>query len=374
MSRVAVLGAGAGGAAAAVELVSAGHTVHLWNRSAATLEPFRAIGGIEYEGVLGSGRAAPRRITAELADALDGVDLILICLPSFLHAEVARALASAGLRLAPIVLNPGHTGGALEVANVLRECGVAPPPIAELSTLTYVARKYRPDQVTISGVAKQVRLAGLPGGGEAVAAARALLPASREARDVLATGLANVNLVLHPPGALLGMAWVEATGGDFRFYVDGVTPAVARVMKALDEERLAVAAAFGHRLPPLIEEMAAIGTADEETAARGDLAAAIRGGAANAKIRAPDSLRHRYYREDFGYGLLPFVALAGIAGVEVPVASSLLRLGFAAIGPDLYGSGRGADRMGVSGLDRAGLLALVRGEGGGAGELRGSAT
>ena len=39
--------------------------------------------------------------------------------------------------------------------------GVTPPPVAEFSTLTYVARKYSPEMVTITGVAKQVRVAGM---------------------------------------------------------------------------------------------------------------------------------------------------------------------------------------------------------------------
>ena len=80
--------------------------------------------------------------------------------------------------------------------------------------------------------------------------------------DVLACDLANVNMVLHVPGALLAAAWVEATRGDFTFYVQGMTPGVARVMQSLDEERRAVARAFGHDLPPLVAEMQAIGTVE----------------------------------------------------------------------------------------------------------------
>ena len=67
-----------------------------------------------------------------------------------------------------------------------------------------------------------------------------------DARDVLACDLANVNMVLHAPGALLGAAWVEATRGDFTFYVQGMTPASRAYAVALDEERRAVARAFGH--------------------------------------------------------------------------------------------------------------------------------
>ena len=83
--------------------------------------------------------------------------------------------------------------------------------------------------------------------------------------DVLACDLANVNMVLHAPGAVLAAAWVEATRGDFTFYVQGMTPGVARVMRALDDERRAVARAFGHDLPSLDAEMQAIGTVEQSS-------------------------------------------------------------------------------------------------------------
>jgi opine dehydrogenase len=360
MSTVAVLGAGAGGAAAAAELVLRGHEVHWWNRRAETLDPFKQTGGIAYEGVLGDGLARPALISDDLAVALQDADVAVICLPSLAHPEVARALATIDA-LPPIVLNPGQTGGALHFRAVFRREGASLPPLAELSTLTYVARKPSPGRVRISGVAKRVWVASLAGGEEAVAWARRLWPAAQAARDVLATALSNVNLVLHPPGAVLAAAWVEATGGNFRFYVDAMTPGTARVVEALDLERRAVAAAYDHRLPSLVEEMAAIGTADAEAAEKGDVAAAIASGEANRNIRAPDSLRHRYYREDFGYGLLPFVELARIADVETPIALALLNIGDAMSEEGIVAGGLTAERLGIARLTRPQLLEIVRG-------------
>jgi hypothetical protein len=58
--KVAVLGAGAGGAAAVAELVNARHEVRFWGRSAETLAPHRAIGGVAFEGELGEGIAKPK--------------------------------------------------------------------------------------------------------------------------------------------------------------------------------------------------------------------------------------------------------------------------------------------------------------------------
>ena len=356
--NISVLGAGAGGAATVVELCRAGHTVTFWGRSSETMAPFRANGGVAYEGVWGDGFVKPRLITNDLGTAVRSADAAVVALPTYSHASMARAMAASGLPSElPIILNPGHTGGALEFSNAFRSVQAKAPPIAEFSTLTYVARKYRADCVAITGRAKQVRLAALPGGRTAIDVARELFPGASPVADVLAADLANVNMVLHPPGAILAAAWVEARRGDFTFYVDAMTPGVARVMARLDAERLAVAKAFGHNLPNLLEEMKLIGTVEPGAAA--DFAAAIRAGKANQAIRAPDLLNHRYYREDFGHGLLPFIELGKIAGVAVPTASALFEIAETVCGVDFRVSGRTAESMGIAALSCSELMQKV---------------
>lgn len=343
------------------ELTQAGHEVVLWNRSPATLAPFQQHGGVAYEGVLGGGIAKVRRITAELAE-VNEADAAVVMLPTFAHGPLARDLARGGWAAQkPLLLNPGHTGGALEFAAAFSEVRSDLPPIAEFSTLTYVARKYEPAKVTVSGRAKRVRAAALPGGGPALELAQALFPAAEPVPDVLAVGFANVNSVLHPPGAVLSAGWIEARGADFNFYVEGMTPGVVRVMRLLDDERRRVAARFGHDLPNLIEEMRRIGTVEPDVTDTQDYAAAISSGTANRAIRAPDSLQHRYYREDFGHGLLPFLEFAAIADVEVPVARALFDLAGAAVGVDYRRDGRTAERMGIAGFGRDQLVQRVRG-------------
>jgi len=358
--RVAVMGAGAGGAAATVELSLAGHSVALWSRSPRTLEPYQRAGGVHYRGVLGDGVLAPGMITSDAADAIAQADAVVVCLPTFLHRDVGQILARLPHRV-PVVLNPGHTGGALEFAQAYHEVAGTMPAVVEFSTLTYVARKHQPSEVTVTGRANRVRAAALPGGKAALAAAQVLFSNTEPAADVLASDLSNVNMVLHPPGAVLGAAWVEARRGDFTFYVDGMTPGVARVMHDLDLERRAVARAFGHELPSLIEEMQAIGTVEKSVTDTSNFAACIAGGRANKAIKAPDSLEHRYYREDFGFGLLPFCEFAAIAGVPVPVAQSLLLLESSLTGVDQNATGRTAKRMGIAGYSIDQLMARVRG-------------
>jgi opine dehydrogenase len=258
----------------------------------------------------------------------------------------------------PLILNPGGVGGALHARAAFASHGSAQPPTAELSTLTYVAR-IAPDGVTATtSRARTARVGWLPGHEAAADWAVRLFPGVSPARDVVVSSLSNVNLVLHPPAAVLGAAWVEATAGEFRFYVDAMTPGVGRVLEALDVERLSVAKAYGHVLPSLVQEMAAIGTVDQSVA-EADAVSAIRGGTANASIKAPSSLEHRYYRDDLAFGLKPFVAFADLADIAVPVASSLLTLGFAAAGltPEF---GLDSRSLGIERMALDQFLALIR--------------
>lgn len=355
--NIAVLGAGGGGLSAVVELCRTGHDVVLWNRNPDRLAPHRA-DGVRYRGVWGEGTVRPAGITADLARAIDGVDAVVACLPSVVHSALFADLAAARCAV-PIILNPGHTGGALHLRQVFASQGTALPAVVEFATLAYVAR-VADGVVNTTGRAHRVNAAALPGGADALTLAGELFPGVTALPDVLASSLSNVNLVLHPPGATLAAAWVEATAGAFRFYVDAMTPGVARVLAALDEERLAVARAFGHTLPNLLAEMAEIGTADPVAAAAGDIVGAVRGGVANSSIAAPDSFAHRYYQEDFAFGLMPFIALGELAGVAVPVADALLKLGSLLAGPEVMARGLSAQRLGIAGSSAAQLIASVR--------------
>lgn len=322
--RVAVIGAGNGGVAAAVELTLAGHDVALHGRSATTVEPFLK-SGIAYQGVFGEGKLAPALTTTDMAAAIRNAEAVVVALPTFALASVAKELHEAGWDpKRPVVLNPGHTGGALEFETAYSSHASSIPPIAEFATLAYVARKPAPDTVNITGRAKALRAAALKDGEAALEAALTLFPGSYDCGDVIASDLSNVNMIVHPPGAMLGAAWVEATGGDFTFYVQGLTDGVIKVMESLDRERIAVGRAFGHDLPTIIEEMKAIGTVSAE--ADGLDYRAIAAGEANRRIKAPDTLEHRYYVEDFSHGLTPFLVYAELAGVPTPTTSALVNL------------------------------------------------
>lgn len=361
MSTVAVLGAGNGGLAAACDLTTRGHSVRLYNRSTPVIEAVKERGGIRLTGVSGEETIAIQEATTDIAGAVAGADTIMVVLPATAHAEIADSLADNADPAVPVILNPGHMCGSLHFRKVFAKRAMTPPPVAELGTLTYVCRSQDAGAVDIYLRASEVPVAIVPQGDErAGAAVRDLYPDVAKAHPI-ATWLHDVNMVLHPPGMILGASWIEATSGGFRFYSEGVTPAVARVMESLDRERLEVGRAYGFELPGLADTMAALGTADPAAALAGDLRSAVADGTANRSIEAPPSMGHRYIYEDIPYGLVPFTAVAAAAGVATPVADALIQLAGTIVGRDFRVEGLNADRLGIGGLDAHGLKEAVTG-------------
>ena len=342
-----------------MELTQKGHDVSFWNRSAETIASFQEIGGVSYEGALGEGKAVPRLVTTDLPAALDGVDLVIVCLPAVAHEKIALAMAEL-LCDVPIVLDPGGTGGALLFRRAFKDEGVPLPPIVEMSTLTYIARKTKPSKVSVFAVAKKVHVACLPGGEPALDVVDTLFGSVSREPHVFSTSLRNINLVLHPPVALLSAAWVEATDGDFFVYSQAVTPGVFALTEALDKERRAVGAALGLELPSLVEEMNEVGSVDADAYRRGDHRGAIVKGEANASIKAPSSLEHRYYREDLPFAVLPFTEIAAACATPTPVADAILTVAASMLGSDPRYQGFTSSRLGIEGVDSAaGLLEIV---------------
>jgi opine dehydrogenase len=136
-----------------------------------------------------------------------------------------------------------------------------------------------------------------------------------------------MNAVIHPAGMILSATWIEHTQGSFFFYADAATRSLARVMDAVDAERLSIARGWGlDDVPDFSTLFASHGFIPPETAqSRSSLTALMRS-PATKKIRAPQSLEHRYVYEDVGFGLVPLAELASVVGIDVPVMRAIISL------------------------------------------------
>ncbi|MDR7574076.1 MAG: NAD/NADP octopine/nopaline dehydrogenase family protein [Armatimonadota bacterium] len=264
---------------------------------------------------------------------------------------------------ARIFLNPGQCGGALHLRQVLRACGAAPPRvIGETNTLTYGCRVVGPARAWAYVLVRRVFFATLPAReiGAFLEALRPLYPSLVPAPHVLYTSLHYLNGILHPPGMVCNAGWIEHTGGGFRYYLDGTTPAVARVIERVDGERLAILDQLGVPGVPFIDAFYEAGYTT--TAARDSRSVhrAFQESEPNKPRPAPASLQHRYMDEDVPYGLVPMAALARLAGVATPTIDALITLASVLMGTDYWREGRTASRMGLAGRSLAEVIEDVQ--------------
>ncbi len=357
MNHIAVVGAGNVGCALAADLTLRGFEVRLANRSAARLAPLREAGGITLTGAM-SGFAEVGQLSRDVRRTIRGADVVAVAVPTVSLPYYAPALADATDDDQVIWLNPGHSGGALYLAaEIRRRYPARRPKICQLSTASHVSRMAGPAVVGVFSL-PDAGLAAFPASrlDECHERVDALLP-GRFGRlsTVLEADLGNLNALLHPPGMICGSAWIEATGGDFRFYADGTTPAVARVLDAVDRERLLLADRLGVPAVPFPELFRRAGfTGAHDTAFE-----AIRHSVPIQAIKAPPALDHRYLHEDVGWGLVPWLHLAGAAGTPAPDIAALVRLASVLTGVDQAAAGPTLARMGLAGMTAEEIRAYV---------------
>lgn len=345
-----IIGAGHGGKAMAAHLALMGFHVTLYNRTPEHIAAIQKRGGIELESYVGGphGFGQLACATSDMGEALERASVIMVVVPSTAHVDIASMVAPHLRDGQVIVLHPGRTCGAIQFVKALYDCGcTADATVAEAETLIYASRSEGPAQVRIFRIKEAVPLAALPATRTACVL-EALAPAYPQFIDgisVLHTGLNNMGAIFHPTLTILNAGRIESTGGDFQFYIDGVTPSVARVLEVLDRERVTVAAALGIRAQTATEwlKMAydASGT---------DLYETIRNQSGYYGIKAPNTLNHRYIMEDVPMSLVPIANLGRHYGVSVRGMDSVIRLACIIHHTDYWRRGRTLDKLGIDSL------------------------
>ncbi len=356
-----VIGAGHGGKAMAAHLALLGFSVTLYNRTAANIELIRKRGGIEVDSNQEGGPhgfAKLSKVTSDIEEAVQPAEVIHVVVPSSAHADVAAAVAPHLKNGQIVVLHPGRTCGAIEFLKVIRDRGCrADVTIAEAETFIYASRSDGPAQARIFRIKEAVPLAALPAvrNEQVLAVIHEAYPQFIDGIDVLNTGLNNMGAIFHPALTLLNAGWIEATHGDYQFYIDGVTPSVARVLEVLDRERVTVASALGIRARTALEWLKMAYNTEGE-----DLYQAIHNQPGYYGIKAPPTLNHRYIFEDVPMSLVPIASLGMRYGVSVRGMESIIRLASIIHRTDYWRRGRTVEKLGIEQWSVSELTRFVR--------------
>lgn len=359
VTRIAIVGAGAGGCSAAAHLGQLGFETRLYSASAEALAPLQSIGGVRYEGVLGEGFTPIARITRDPAEALDGAEVVMLVSPAHRHETWVTAIAPHLRPDQVLFVSPGHT--LLLIPAVLRRHGMRAPTFCETATLPYMCRRPEPTTVRIFRVSQFMIFSAFPGkdAQRLYETIRSVYPTIRPHPSLLDTLFPYGNAIHHPPSTLSNAGRIEATGGDFYFYYDGITPSVGRLIDAVDRERRAVASALGATPMPFVELFYTMGYTTEAAYRTGLAYDAFHQSQPDRWIKAPTTLDHRYLLEDVPYGIVPYSELGRLAGVATPVIDAIIRLASIAMRRDFRAAGLTLDRLGLAGVPRDNVAALL---------------
>ena len=357
--KIAVLGGGNGSFAAAGDLALAGHDIRLWRRNAADAVAHTQAGAtIVVKDFHGRREARLGLVTADIAAAVLGAELIICPAPAFAQPDIARALAPHLTDGQVVFLPPGSLGSLIFARAAFDSGNKAAASFAETGTLPWLARKHDAYEVQISGRGKRLPTGVFPQSRAAPALqviAAAFPHAIEPCGDALSGALMNAGPIIHPPLIMMNAGPIEHFER-WDIHKEGTQPAIRRVTDALDAERIAVREALGYGAPhfPLADHYAREG--DEWMYGRGSHEKLTESGDWHEHLVLRE---HRYMLEDTRIGLSLLISVAEMAGVAVPVARGFAAIGGAVCGEDFMSTGRTLDSLGLGGLDAAALHALL---------------
>ena len=350
--RVGIAGAGAIALASAAWLRQAGHGVTVWSPGGRGAEALRT-------QALEAGGIQSFSVTVEVAGDAAGLcaasDVLLLALPVNGHRRVMDALLPFLRDGQTVIVSSMASLSSLYLHEAARQAG-RQITVASFGTTVLTARRASATQVKVMTRRKAVGVSTLPGAKahEAVALCTALFGDGFFAQEsALASALANVNPQSHGPLAVFNWTRIERAENWPQYHC--MTPGVSRAIEALDQERRAVAWAFGIELGPIEAHFArSFGTTSEKLA---DIAAELH--AKRGGPPGPVQADTRYVTEDMPYGLAFIEALGAIAGVPTPATRTIVDAASLVNGIDFRRENDLLEPLGLANETVAGLLARL---------------
>lgn len=341
---ICIIGAGNGGSAIAGDMTLAGHRCRLFEfpEYAENIKPIMAQGGIHVSGIARTGFAKLEMATTDLVEAVRGADLIMVTTQALAHERIARELVSHLTDGQTVILWPG-SGGTLVFRKVWDESRMTRQVfLAEGVTFPYCCRRLEgPGTVNIHRIdGPRMLFAALPATDtEAVLEALVGTYADvvKPAVSILEPALYNVNIIVHPVGALLNMGRIEHSKGEFWMYKEGLTPSVKKVITRMDAERSALFKRLGYS-PYTYDQIFwdSFNMSVEEFA--------------KTSSQGPFSMQDRYVTEDIPMGASLTVSIGRKVGVPMPTYDTMIHLASVVNDTDFYAHGRTLENLGLAGL------------------------
>ncbi len=350
--RFAVLGSGNGGRAFCAQAAAAGYPVRLFE----PLEETEDIKALKKDPVMGlegdlncSGKV--ERVTLDIAEAIDGTNVLLVVVPSFAHQPIFEKMIPHLVDGQHIVIFPGNFGG-LRLKRMMANAGCkAKISISETASLPYACRIKDAHTVHVYKLKKLMKVATSPceKGTEAVAILKALFAEKMDfkaAKNLLEASLDNINFTLHLLPVLLNFGDIEKHSSTFRHYMDGITPLISDLQEKMDEERIALGRALGLTLVSTMQQLKEYYGMNDTTTIYD-------------YVNSPETpyadlvgqkVTSRYLTEDVPGLLVPALELARKAGISMPIVEATVKIASVVHGTDYMARGLTLETLDLDGF------------------------
>lgn len=233
----------------------------------------------------------------------------------------------------PLLLAPGGFGGVLRVRALFAEWQLPPPLVCEVTGWLGAGRRVDDETMRLSHRKQNLPVAGVTDAEtQAAAAVFSRFVPDLVPSDLVTTSLSNINTVGHPAISITNATRME-NGETYALWGGGFSGAVARLMTAIDEERLAIVRALGGEETPLLEWMHRFYGHDGFAAPT--LEEGLRTFPPYREYSGPDRLDDRFLTDDVPFGLAAFERLAEELGLPHPVLTAVRSTSEVLLGRDL---------------------------------------
>ena len=329
--KVGIIGAGPIGLGYAALLANGGHEPVVWSPRDSRVD--LSTGRLE----IATHGAFTSRVSVRAASSLaslEEADVVIFCVVGNAHRTLME-LAAPHLHDRQAVLISSHCSlGGLYLSKLLAHRACTPPILAIATTV--MGGALRDGMVHIPMLRNEIDVGALPVSAmpEGINLLRSLFgDRFTPGVDLLAITLSNLNPQIHLASAILNFTRMEK--GERWDSFGCITECVGRLVEVLDQERLAIASAFGVRVRTVRQhylksyEGLIPGSSVHEMA---QLIGERRAGSSPG----PATLRSRYLTEDLPFGIASTIALGRVAMVPTPLHEAGLALVSAACGHDFH--------------------------------------
>ncbi|MCS4238344.1 opine dehydrogenase [Myroides gitamensis] len=269
-------------------------------------------------------------ITTSFEAAIPGADVILVTTTTLQHEDIAKRIAPYVKDGQIICLMPSYASMAVFKRYIDKNI-----KYVEFETTVYNGRILSPSKVNVSFQNCRVAASFTNFTEEEKEQFKsAFFPIDLERKSSYDIALHNPNMIVHTIGVLLSASRIEYSQGEFWLYKEAFTPAIINVIKQFDVEKNKILKAL--KCPELSYFDAAKWRNEEDL--NKDSLEVFRSFSEEAS-KGPNSLNHRYLKEDIPMGVVMMESLGKLLEIETPIATAIINLSGALLNIDFRANG-----------------------------------